>query len=384
MHLCESYSLQAGQYISKPFIAEEFFPLPVEKYITIHPQTKPSKTYDHWNEVIDILEPILKANNLTLVQIGAKGDTILPRCYHVQGETTLNQCAYLVKNAVLHLSADTFSAHLAGHYNIPLVALYSNNYVHNVRPYFGDKSKQILLEPDRTNSKPSFAYEENPKTINTIKPELIAASVCKLLDIPFNFEYQTLSFGRSYGGLLVEIVPNAPIDVKSMNLNNAIMRMDLVFNEQTLIQQMSNSKVIIYTNKPISKDIITKFRTQIDEVIYIVDDVQDTEFIEFLRDNIVRYGLISFCKDEDKMNDLKLKYMDLGLIHKQEPQVVESKDNLYYKTTRFLFNGQKVYPCTAAFLADKPIPSLQSEICPIIDNEEFWKESGYFAFLKKA
>lgn len=383
MNIALNYALQSGQKISKPFIAEEFYPLPFDRYITFHPFTKPSKTYDYWNEVLDIVIPKLTAAGIKVVQLGAKGEAIFKNCHPVVGDTSLNQSAFIVKNSLLHLSADTFSAHLAGMYNVPVVALYSNNYVENVKPYFGTAPK-ICLSPSIPDYKPSFSFDENPKTINTLKPEEIARQCLALLNIKYDFPYKNISFGRSYGQLLVEMVPICPVNLQSIGLNNIVVRMDLAFNEQILLNQLNISKAIIYTPKSINRNLILKYREKIDEVIYVVDDEQDADFVEFLRDNVVKYGLISFCDDKEKMDTMKLKFMDLGLIHKQEPQRIEKKDGLFYKSSRFIICENKIYPSTAALLADQPIPSLKSEICPVIDNEVFWKESGYFAFFEKA
>lgn len=383
MNIAVNYALQSGQKIDKPFVAEEFYPLPFQKYITFHPFTKPSKTYDYWNEVLDIIVPKLTAAGIKVVQLGAKGEAVFRNCHSTVGETTLNQSAFIVKNSILHLSADTFTAHLAGIYNVPVVALYSNNYVENVKPYFGTAPK-ICLSPNIPNFRPSFAYDENPKTINTIKPEEIARHVLSLLNIEYDFPYKNISFGHSYGKFLVEMVPVCPVNITAIGLNNIVVRMDLAFNEPVLLNQLNISKAIVYTRRSVNRDLILKYREKIDEFIYVVDDEQDADFIEFLKDNAVRYGLISFCADKEKMDSMKLKFMDLGLIYKQESQKIEKKENLFYKSSRFIIRENKIYPSTAAFLADKPISSLNAEICPIIDNEVFWSESGYFAFFEKA
>ena len=77
MNLIESYSLQAGAKIDKPFILQKFFPLAVQKYIVLQPFSKPSKSYDLWNDVTDILKPILSQNGIEIVQIGAKGEPVM-------------------------------------------------------------------------------------------------------------------------------------------------------------------------------------------------------------------------------------------------------------------------------------------------------------------
>jgi hypothetical protein len=52
-HLLETYSLQTGAKISKPFIIKNFYPVP-EKYITIHNSSgMGAKNYDYFQDVID-------------------------------------------------------------------------------------------------------------------------------------------------------------------------------------------------------------------------------------------------------------------------------------------------------------------------------------------
>jgi dolichol-phosphate mannosyltransferase len=56
MKLVETYAANSGLTISKPFIYEKFFPLNVDRYITIHKEVKyPSRKYLYWQEVVDIL-----------------------------------------------------------------------------------------------------------------------------------------------------------------------------------------------------------------------------------------------------------------------------------------------------------------------------------------
>ena len=67
MHLVETYALSCGAKIDKPLIYEKYFPLPQVKYITFQPFSgAPSKNYDFWQQVIDILFPILQNKDISL------------------------------------------------------------------------------------------------------------------------------------------------------------------------------------------------------------------------------------------------------------------------------------------------------------------------------
>ena len=67
MHILDCYSLNCGLKIREPFIYERFFPLNVDKYITLDTSsTFPSRQYDYWSEVLNILIPILESENIKL------------------------------------------------------------------------------------------------------------------------------------------------------------------------------------------------------------------------------------------------------------------------------------------------------------------------------
>ena len=74
---------------------------------------------------------------------------------------------------MLHIGADSFATHIASGFKKKIVCIYSNNYAQAVRPYFGDSNQHVLIEPDRTERKPSFSAEENPKSINEIPPSIV-------------------------------------------------------------------------------------------------------------------------------------------------------------------------------------------------------------------
>src|SRR3954466_6423663 len=113
MHLIQRYALSCGVPIGEPFILPKFYPLVVDKFITLHPNSKyPSKCYSFWQDVIDLIHPILTANDISIVQIGTKEDKPLRGCYYTAGQTTINQAAYIVSHAMIHVGADSFAAHI--------------------------------------------------------------------------------------------------------------------------------------------------------------------------------------------------------------------------------------------------------------------------------
>jgi hypothetical protein len=375
MHLLERYASSCGVKIGKPYIYDSYFPVTSEKFITFQPFSKPAKNYDYWQEVVDIILPYLKQNNIDIIQIGAKEDRPINGTISVSGQTTISQAAFLIKKSIMHLGADSFAVHIASGFNKKIVALYSNNNVENVKPYWSDEKDICLISPIFRTLKPSYSLGENPKNINNIKPEEIAISILNLLNIKHNINQKTIYFGPDYNNKTLEIIPDKPIDPKSIPIENPIIRMDYFFNEQVLAFYLQFKKCIIFTDKEIDPNLIRQFKSNISQVVYFIDENNNPEFVKFLKNNGIEFTLISFLKEEE-LNKYKLNYMDYGLIHlKQKPtkdliKLKELPNNLYYKSSTILISSEGQF--TSKF------DWINKNKNKVIDNIEFWKEVDNF------
>lgn len=390
MKFIENYALQSGQKIGKIEILEKYFPLDSERYILVQPYSKPAKSFDYWDDVIEILTPILKEAGLSIVQVGANGEKPLIGCVHLQGKTSIAQTSYLISKSVLVLTADSFCSHLAGHYNKSRVILSSSNYSENVAPYFGSPEKQIILEPDRSKRKPSFQLDEGPKKqIDEIKIEDIASAVCKLLGLSFNFEYETLFVGDIYQSKILEVTAHGVTDVRNLGTDSIIVRLDYEFNEEILRHQMEHCPVTIVTDKPINLELLKAYKQRIKQIFYIITENNDPAFAL----GVTRLGLpihmFSYLSEE-KLNTYKLNFLDIAPIFRKEvktrSQIKEIQDiptdQLFYKSSKHLLAKGKIFPSKAAYLSDLPNSTI-NEICPIIDNDEFFNDSEYMVIFRK-
>lgn len=388
MNIVELYSLTSGQKIKKKNVLEKFYPLNIDKYIVFQPFSKPSKCFNYWQDVIDILHPILKEAGISILQIGLNSEPSIQGCVDLRGKTNINQCAYLISKAELVLSSDSFSSHLAGLYNKNIVVLISNNYSQCVSPFFGDKSKQIILEPDRIKRKPSFSLDEGVnKQINEIKIEAIARAVCRLLNLTFDFPYETIYTGNSYTNQILESVPSSVTNVANMRIDNLIVRMDYEFSENVLEHQMQHCPVTIVTNKPINLELLKTYKPRIKQLFYIIDENYNLDFAIGIQKLSIPLSMTTNLNEEE-LNSFKLEFLDVGLIQrkitKTKEEIIKNLpvEKLYYKSSKHtLYNG-KLFSSKAAWLKNDSIPQL-NQIQSIIDTEEFWKESEYHLYLKE-
>lgn len=383
MHLIETYALNCGLKIDKPFIYEKYCPIPFDKYISFQPCSKySSKSYDLWQEVIDQIVPILQEDEIHVVQIGGKDEKPIKNCYHLQGKTNINQAAYIIKRGLLHFGADSFGVHIASSYDKPIVALYSNSRPENAGPYFSSKDNVKILEISKKDRKPSYSAEESPKTINEIDPIEIANSILQFLNMK-KIDIKTSYVGEDYNRKLIESVPDSVIsDISKLGVNSLIMRMDYEFNEQVLEEQLKRNNCSIVTNKPIKYDILNKYKNNISQIIYNLDENHSLDFVKDLK-RLGKTFILSTFLSEDFVNSIKLDYMDYSQIirsvksEKKDIESLKDKDisNLYYKSNKYTISRGKIYNSKAAYLDNIP---FDNNPIKAIDNSTFWEESKYF------
>jgi hypothetical protein len=381
MRLLDAYATNTGSKINKPFIYTKFFPIPLEKYITLQAQTPyDSRNYSYWQEVINLIHPHLIKLNIYIVQLGTKEEKPLNGTINLIGQTNINQLAYLVEKSIMHLGADSFCVHLASHFQKPIVSLYSISNPDVAGPHFGDKSKHILLKGYERigNKKPSYSQVEFPKSIDSIKPEEIANSVLSLLDIKNIKLPESVFFGQDFNLKTFEIIPDEILDPNSIPVENPIIRMDYSFNENALEQILRYKKSLIFTDKPIKKEIIEKYKNNITQLIYIIDEENNINFVKLLKNNSINYVLLSFLPEEI-LNKFKIDYMDYNLIitkkHKAKEDIdIKDFNNLYYKSSRTLFSSK------GQFISK--FDWINNTKDKVVDHPDFWKEVDNFHIFK--
>lgn len=382
MHTIEAFASSCGLKISKPYIYEKYYPIYLNKYIVIETNDVKyqSKNYDYWQEVVNLILPYLKENDINILQFCNQNDPKLINTYSVTA-LTYNQRAYLIKNSICYIGSNSFGLQIASHYNKKIIGLYSNTYASQNKPYWSSSDEIKLIEAFESNSKPSYMPQENPKVINNLKPDVLSNSILDLLDIKHKFQYKFSNIGNNYNNKTIEMLPNMIIDPTKISTPNIIIRMDLEHNEQFLEMQLSTMKCILLTNKTISEDIIKKYKQNILQVIYKIEEDNDHKFVQFLKNQNISYVLVSHLP-QPEIDKIKINYMDLGLISKINNANKNNYPNAkYYKSNRFILSNNKLYMSEAAVQKDLPIKDFNNNIQEVIDTELFWDNADNYAFL---
>ena len=393
MHLVEQYALASGSKINKPKIREKYFPVASNRFITFSPFSKPAKNYDLWKETLSMIKEPLTKLGIDIVQLGEEKQSLFEGCIDLRGKTTIAESAYVIKNSLLHLGADSFPVHIASAYGKKIVALYSNSPIENCKAYWSDDSDFIGLESYKGGKQHSFSMEEKPKTINSIEPEKVAVSVFKLLGIDVKIKNKTVFVGPKWNNEFLEVVPSAVAKFsKPAPKDRHVIRMDYHFNEEIMEQQLISNPGLIVTSKPISLEILKRNKESISQVIYLVtNDDYVSDFSRQMDRASIPNSIFSNLKG-DFLKKLKYKSLDLNkdISIVQDKSIKEIRDyeklnvdNLMFRTSKFVIEKDKVYPGKAAFRNKIAAPHFSAPPMPIIDVPEFWEEMDFFWITEK-
>lgn len=375
MHLVEQYALSCGVKIDKPFIETSYFPVVANKYITLHaPSRIQSKTYDYYNDVTDLLKTFLEKEGIKIIQIGSKEEAGISNCIQHQGQTSIKQAAYIIKNSLLHLGTDSFSTHVASGFGKKIVSLYSTIYKECSGPYWGDPLDHILLESDKKGNRASFSDIEHPKTINMIKPESVAAAVLDLLNIKHNLSnIKTIHIGDNYHIGSLAVIPNHVMPESFAQNQPANIRGEEHFDEENITRWANQRKVNIFLDRPMKINYLQTVKHNINQINYYAKLDGDELFLKEVSKLGISLKIIS--KDKDTINDLRLKFFDWD-VHLIEDKTKKDLDNYKelcnnsrYKSSQIIISNKKLYASKAAWRA-----GISGAHDKIIDSDEFWED----------
>lgn len=391
-HLIEKYALETGLRIDKMKTYEQFFPLPanIDKYILISSGSgMAAKNYSYFNDVVWLLKDALHEKGFKIIQVGGKDDERLNSDLDLCGATSTNQLFYLVQKASLVLSNDTSVMHLAGHYDVPFVALFGLTDPRISGAYFGNPLRQKYLIPDYGSNSPSFNPNEKPKVIDSIRPEDVANAVGELLGFEPT-KILTLFVGDQYRFQAIEVIPNHIVDVKAFPQSVLNLRLDFGGEDAAAFANIQNRKCNLVTNHPVDVNVLIQLRANIGNIVYEITDDHNPNFVRAIQRAGIPYILFTHFSAE-KLQEVKMDYFDYGLIHKKPIKKREDIPNhelivegqTGFRSNKFLLSKGKIYLSRAHWKEDIAVTSFESNHSYIIDTEEFWKESDFFYLYNK-
>lgn len=412
-NLAESFALQTGIPISKPVMPESFYPLdtPLDKVILINNfageirvsnnkafATFPSKIYDYFDEVVDMLAPALEPLGYKFYQIGLAGNP-MRGVTSLVGKLSPLQTVYLVNRAALLIDNDSIWSHIRGVGEKPIVQVFGPTTPRDFGLHWKNLAKTVELESHRFGKKPSYQAEEPFKTINLVPPESIVNAVMSVLGLEARISEQTIYIGPEYNMVhrLYEIVPNIVVNADT-NVEIPIIRMDYEFNEKGLVQNLQVRKCAIITDKEINPMIFEKLAPHINSVRVEVDKI-DPQWIEKVKKLGIPVMWVSMESDEAKLAKLRLDLYDYCLFDKLQRTTFEALTNgvksylnksfdikanlakIGFKTNRFVLSGGKKYLSRAHWEKNIPAP-FDSNEGEVIDTSNFWEEQRNHWYFK--
>ena len=349
-----------------------FFPIEDGDFVLLDTGGTEGK-YKNWQLVLGILNPFLQKRKISIFHNGEVSDKNIISTNRLNGSVAPNQLSYLLKKSKLLITTNPLAAQMAALFNKSFVFLCDESVLKRYKfLWLKSKNYKVILNDKNT------------------KPEEIALTALKFLDISPKIDFETVYIGKknSDGAEFIESIPNQICRFENSK-QYVTIRMDLHFSEDFLTKQLNHFNCAIVTNKRINLDILKIFKHRIHQIIYFIEENDDPEFCN----SVIKLGIetVFFSKlPKEERQKKKFSYMELGLIHEKETKSVADIENfkniglekLYFLSNRFILSDSKVYPSEASYFEGKPTAS-KTQINPVINNQLFWNDLDTFWILKK-
>lgn len=381
MHLLQSFALLSGSKIDRPHTSLEFYPIPFDKYVVVHSGSEnPSRIYDYFNDVVSHCLPFLEKEGIAIVQIGGPNDEALENTYDARG-TTKRQMQYILKNALALMGNDTCSSHFASALGCKIVVLHSCLFPQNSQPYFSKPEDLVVIEADRHGNKPSFSFNENPKFINGIKPEVVAKSLMDLIGVEHDCNgFETVYMGSSYSQLAVDVIPDVEFCLPKYKDHVVNIRLDIVDGYRFLDSWADNADLNLIIKDYLDIEALKRVRNK----IFAIQLDSTTSLSEKQVKEIHNLGVPVnfFVKNttDEEFSKLAHKWFDYH-INRLETKEIEIEEGVeYFFASKKLYVSEKGSFLTIADYFDN-IPATKS-YKPIQKGDDFWRDKEHHRIIK--
>ncbi len=342
MHKLESLALSCGSKIEKPYIHKSYYPIIDNNFICVSQQSDfQSNTYDYLNDVIFHINPYLKENKTSIIEVG---NSKLPPLYYTKDYRSLNnsQLNYLISKSKAYFGNFNYTSHISSAFNIPTVCPTRNTFIELEKPYWSDNNCSIINSTSK--QKPTFSDTENPKTINSIHPEVIACKILDLLNIKHDLnKIKTVFIGSEYNQTIVDLVPG---DFSPHNINvDGILnvRMDKNFDLKFLDACSSIEPFNIVTDKSIPLNLLKKLSQKITSITYFIDNKTSLESVFDMEGAGKPINLLT--QDKKNIAKIRLNFLDyqvreFGSLNKESLNDGNYSDLKFLSKRNIIFKGK--------------------------------------------
>jgi hypothetical protein len=381
-HLIEEYAKSLGVKIGKPTVAQHFFPIIPEKYITISADPDHnSKKYKYYNIVLDSIRPFLGKMNIKIIQIGSSSSGPIEGVDEIIFDLGFKQNAYIIGKSSLHIGVDGLFSHYASSIGVPIVTIFGNTFAKVAEGYWSnDENKTNIEAPWRV--KPTFNSNDPEDTINKIKPEIIGQAILSKLRIPAELKLKTKFIGNFYHQPIYELVPDFFSPNPEYAKKHLFLRFDYT-NEDKYIQSWCSflKSFSIFSRKILKPEFLSEIKDKLETFLLIVEKNSEIPggYLNLVQSLGIKITLL--VENPNDLPIIRNKYFDYNvqLLHSADKSLLKDIKIDFGKATfsssKIIFSQGKKYPSTYHWKKNK---NLVDKNHKFEDNQELFEELNHF------
>lgn len=359
-HLVEEYAKNLGVKIGKPVLAEHFFPVIPEKYITValEPQAA-SKQYRYFDIVFDSVRSFLSKQSIKIIQIGSSKSQRLTSVDEMIFDLDFKKQAYIVKNSLVHIGGNDALMHYASANDVPIVTLFGDSYAACSDGYWSS-NKTNIEAPWKV--KPCFSPVDQNDTINKILPEDIANAIIKKFTPEKSIPLKSLFIGDFYHHPVFELVPDFFAQMPGMLDKHWFIRLDYL-ESFSYVESWCEylPSFSFFTEKMIPHQFVQKVRGKLKNISFLVneDSLISDDYINYVSGLGISVNLL--VKDSAILPAVRNKYFNFNvqLYATADKSILNDKkitfNKSFFHSQKTIVSRGKKYPSTYHWKKDKNI-----------------------------
>lgn len=376
-NITQEYAKNLGVKIGEPIFQEHYFPVTYDKYIVVFNDFKQdAKKYDFLDEVLFIIKPVLSSLGYKIINICEDQFEYMRLIDKMVQGLDYKQNSYIIKNSSLFLGVDSVYTHLAAHFKVPTVSLFSNSWSTQTGPVAIKGEYRAIDSPKKNASHSSL---ERPKTINKIHPEEVAKNVIELLTGNRDVTFKTVYQGAKYPERATQIVPDFfdPSVINPLLLSNVFLRDDYHSDLEIMGHWLSRHKCAIISDNILPLDFLKGLSKNITR--YHLNLREDSTHITSKNLHSIQRAGVEIVIDAkfkgDKLRKAREEFFDFMVYEDFADEVDFDLEGKKFLTRKPIFSNGSEYPSKAHWLVDKKSLDKGNEI---LDNKTFRNELDYF------